>query len=152
MSWLGLRHKGTEPLYSREWNLVVDGLDLLYAYTASLDVRLSAVESEVTSLRDEVRRYYEALWGQVERPSSVETYSVTVGVTPVPLSEVDRTVWRAHVKVPSWAAYLVYIGSEAAQDFVLEPGDRVDLEVRNPRLVYARSLGDVVVYVMLETR
>ena len=36
MSWLGLRHKGVEFLYPEEWNLVVDGLDILYAYTSEL--------------------------------------------------------------------------------------------------------------------
>lgn len=34
MSWLGLTHKGTEPLYSDEWNRVVDALDILYGYVA----------------------------------------------------------------------------------------------------------------------
>lgn len=32
MSWLGLRHKGFEVLFPEEWNAVVDGLDILYAY------------------------------------------------------------------------------------------------------------------------
>lgn len=39
MSWLGLVHKGTEPLYSDEWNRVVDGLDILYGYVSGLDAR-----------------------------------------------------------------------------------------------------------------
>jgi len=38
MSWLGLTHKGTEPLYSDEWNRVVDALDTLYAYVSNLEV------------------------------------------------------------------------------------------------------------------
>lgn len=37
MSWLGLTHKGTEPLYSDEWNRVVDGLDILYGYISDLE-------------------------------------------------------------------------------------------------------------------
>ena len=39
MAWLGLRHKGVEPLFPDEWNRVVDGLDILKQYTdASLRV------------------------------------------------------------------------------------------------------------------
>ena len=37
MSWLGLRFKGTEILYSWEWNKVVEGLDILYAYVGKLE-------------------------------------------------------------------------------------------------------------------
>lgn len=33
MSWLGLTHKGVEPLFPEEWNAVVDGLDILKQYT-----------------------------------------------------------------------------------------------------------------------
>lgn len=42
MSWLGLRHKGVEILFPDEWNLVVDGLDLLKQYTDSLSTSLES--------------------------------------------------------------------------------------------------------------
>lgn len=39
MSWLGLTHKIAEPLYPDEWNLVVDGLDILKNYIDSEKAR-----------------------------------------------------------------------------------------------------------------
>jgi len=59
-------------------------------------------------------------------------------------------VKRIHVKLPSWEAYLVYLGNETKQEFVLEVGDKEVLEIENPRTVYAKSLGNVTIYVMLE--
>jgi len=57
MSWLGLRYKGTEPLYSREWNLVIDGLDILYQYTsAKLDKEaLLHLDSDIIPDQDNIR-------------------------------------------------------------------------------------------------
>jgi len=57
MSWLGLVHKGTEPLYSDEWNRVVDGLDILYGYVAGkLDrVELYYLKSDIIPDQDNVR-------------------------------------------------------------------------------------------------
>ena len=57
MSWLGLRYKGTEPLYSREWNLVIDGLDILYQYTsAKLDKEaLQHLDSDIIPDQDNLR-------------------------------------------------------------------------------------------------
>jgi len=51
MSWLGLRHKRTERLYSDEWNLVVDGLDILYGY-------VGALKSDLEKLDEKVEAYY----------------------------------------------------------------------------------------------
>jgi hypothetical protein len=227
MSWLGLRHKGIEPLYPYEWNLVVDGLDILYAYVAeSVKYRdlpklpsdvgpehdntfdlgfpdrrwrevhgvygyfdgdlfargsrvlvdgdpvqvyrfideakadidniydtllgVKALVETVSSELDLIRLYVEQIYLNTLRPTSIETYRLTVGATPVPLSDVDKVVKRIHVKVPSWALYLVYLGDANKQDFILEPGERETLEVSNPRLVYVRSLGTVEVFVMLE--
>ncbi|RLI18883.1 hypothetical protein DRO54_09570 [Candidatus Bathyarchaeota archaeon] len=47
MSWLGLRHKRTERLYSDEWNLVVDGLDILYGYVGGLKADLEKLDEKV---------------------------------------------------------------------------------------------------------
>ncbi len=49
MSWLGLTHKGVEPLYSEEWNAVVDALDILYGYAAA-----SVKREELTSLKIDI--------------------------------------------------------------------------------------------------
>ena len=143
MSWLGLSHKGTEPLYSDEWNRVVDALDILYGYVSNINVELSGLEEKID-------RYYGALFEEVKRPSSIDVLVKSVGVTPVPLSDVDRIVKRIHVKSPSWNLYLSYIGDSASQDFVVEPGDAHTLEIKNPKTVYVRSLGDVTIYVLLE--
>jgi len=62
MSWLGLIHKGTEPLYSDEWNTAVDALDILYGYVASLEekkldkVELLYLESDIIPDQDNVRK------------------------------------------------------------------------------------------------
>jgi len=146
MSWLGLRHKGTEPLYSDEWNKVVDGLDILYGYVSSLNAQLDCIEAKIDQYYLEIKKEL----AELKQPESVETYSKSIGATPVPLSDVDKTVKRIHVKVPSWALYIVYLGDATAQDFVLEGGDEIDMEVKNPRSVYVRSLGNVTIYVMLE--
>ena len=44
MSWLGLRHKGIEPLFPEEWNAVVDGLDWLYDAFNKLLARIRYLE------------------------------------------------------------------------------------------------------------
>jgi len=84
------------------------------------------------------------------QPRSIDTFTLAVGTSPVPLSDVPRLVKRIHVKVPSWAAYLAYIGSSSKQDFVLEPGDKEDLTINDASKVYVRSLGNITIHVMLE--
>lgn len=229
MSWIGLRHKGVEPLYPDEWNRVVDALDILYGYSRDLSARVDNLEnrmdcleakvdeyyletkrelniiedkidkyyfvlekqheeietkidkyyleikSELTStstkidqyygalssqheeiktklgeLDSKVEKYYLELYREVEKPKTVDTYTLLVGVTPVPLSEVDLIVKRIHLKVPSWTQYIIYLGDEVKQEFVLEPGDKEIFEVENPRKVYVYSLGEVKIYVALE--
>ena len=62
MSWLGLRHKGVEVLYPSEWNKVVDGLDILYAYlqrTLKLE-DLPHLPSDVAPDKDNLRNLGEA--------------------------------------------------------------------------------------------
>ena len=58
MSWLGLKHKGVEILYPEEWNLVVDGLDLLKHYAdESLRISsLTSLPSDIIPDQDNVRR------------------------------------------------------------------------------------------------
>ena len=189
MSWIGLRHKGVEPLYPDEWNKVVDALDILYGYQAGLKTQLDCLETKVdhyylevkreineletkvnelnqkvTNLDEKVDKYYLELESKLDylkqkvkeiysftsRPTSLETYRLNVSVTPIPLSDVDKYVKRIHVKVPSTALYLVYLGDSTKQDFILEPSDKEVLEIHNPRLVYVRSLGNVTIFVMLE--
>jgi len=139
MSWLGLRHKGTERLYSDEWNLVVDGLDILYYRDQELKEEIDCLEAKV-----------DQIYNFTKPPTKLETYTRSVSTTPTPLSDVDKKVKRIHVKLPSWEAYLVYLGNETKQEFVLEVGDKEVLEIENPRTVYAKSLGNVTIYVMLE--
>jgi len=139
MSWLGLRHKGTERLYSDEWNLVVDGLDILYYRDQELKEEIDCLEAKV-----------DQIYNFTKPPTKLETYTRSVSTTPTPLSDVDKKVKRIHVKLPSWEAHLVYLGSESKQEFVLEVGDKEVLEIENPRTVYAKSLGNVTIYVMLE--
>ena len=62
MTWLGLRHKGVEPLFPSEWNAVVDGLDYLKHYTDSLTVgkldraELQALASDIIPDQDNTRK------------------------------------------------------------------------------------------------
>ncbi|RLC73334.1 MAG: hypothetical protein DRI26_01045 [Chloroflexi bacterium] len=190
MSWLGLTHKGVEPLYPDEWNRVVDGLDILYGYVSGLHTQVDCLEAkvdqyylevkkELSDIEQAIRQYYLELSSQHEQirsdlstieskidslttqvseiydftkpPTKLETYTLNVSVTPVPLSDVDKFVKRIHIKVPSWALYLVYLGDSTKQDFVLEPKEKEVLEIDNPKKVYVRSLGNVTIYVMLES-
>ena len=227
MSWLGLRHKGVEPLYPEEWNAVVDGLDILYAYAADsvkyedlprlpsdvapsednrfklgyenrrwsevhgvygyFDGDLFARGSRVLVDGDPVQVYrfisdakadIESIYGaileanqrlaelsgqlsilelyleqiveQTRRPSTLNTYTLSVDVTPIPLSQIDKIVKRIHVKVPRSSPYIVYIGDYQRQEFIIEPGDRDTFEIENPKNVYVRSLGNVTIFVALE--
>jgi len=153
MSWIGLRHKGTEPLYSDEWNKVVDALDILYGYQASQKAQLDCLEAKVDQYYFEVKRELAEIESKLDRiapPTKVETYTKVVGTTPVPLSDVDKIVRKIHIKLPSWALYLCYLGDSTKQDFIIEPGDIEELQVENPKSVYIRSLGNVTVYIMLE--
>ena len=227
MSWLGLRHKGIEPLYPDEWNAVVDGLDILYAYVADSvkfedlprlpsdvapaednrfklgyenrrwsevhgvygyfdgdlyargsrvlvdgdpvqvyrfigDAR-SDIESIYSAIIEASQRlaelsgqlsilelYLQQIAEQTRRPSTLNTYALSVDVTPIPLSQIDKIVKRIHVKVPRTSPYLIYIGDYQKQEFILEPGDRDTFEIENPRNVYIRSLGNVTIFVALE--
>jgi hypothetical protein len=83
-------------------------------------------------------------------PQYLDTYPLIVDTTPIPLFETSRVVKRIHVKVPSWAWYLVYLGNSARQDFILEKGDKEVIEIPDPSKVYVRSLGNVTIYIMLE--
>jgi len=259
MSWIGLRHKGVEILFPEEWNAVVDGLDILYAYTsdlqttavrkedltklasdvipdqdnlrdlgsssrswnevyayygyfksdayvqgkrvlkdgdpvitkqfideAKLDVdkiynlltetkvevkdleskldltelylqdvysRLFDIKAEVVAVEEKadfIKKYIQDIYFQTRLPTAVVTYWLDVGTTPIPLSNIDRYVKKIHVKVPSWALYLVYIGNSQEQNFILEAGDKEAFDFPNPKQVYVRSLGNVTISVMLE--
>ena len=227
MSWLGLRHKGVEPLYPDEWNAVVDGLDILYAYAAD-SVKyedLPRLPSDVAPAEDDryklgfasrrwsevhgvygyfdgdlfargsrvlvdgdpvqvyrfigdaktdiesiysaileanqrlaelsdrlsvVELYLQQIAEQTRRPSTLNTYTLSVDVTPIPLSQIDKTVKRIHIKVPRTSPYIIYVGSYQEQNFILEPGDKDVFEVENPKNVYVRSLGNVTIFVALE--
>ena len=227
MSWLGLRHKGIEPLWPEEWNAVVDGLDILYAYAADsvkyedlprlpsdvapaednrfklgfasrrwsvvhgvygyfdgdlyargsrvlvdgdpvqvyrfIEDAKSDIESiysvileanqrlaELSSQLSILELYLQQIAADTRRPSTLNTYTLAVDVTPIPLSDVDRIVKRIHVKVPRISPYIVYIGDYQRQEFILEPGDKDVFEIENPKNVYVRSLGNVTIFVALE--
>ena len=148
-------------LYARGSRVLVDGdpvqvyrfideakTDIDSIYNAVLDTK--ALVETVKDELDLVRLYVEEVYRATRRPVDIETLRLLVGSTPVPLSSVDREVRRIHIKVPSWALYLVYLGSETKQDYVLEPGDKEVLEVSNPRRVYVRSLGNVEIFVAFE--
>lgn len=199
MSWKGLRHKGTEILFSWEWNAVVDALDELYSRQLQTLTKqdLLYLDSDIIPDQDNVRDlgsserqwnevyahygYFsnnlfiqgkqalkdgdpvitymftdyakddiEKIYTQVKRPVGLQTQRLLVGTTPVPLSDVDMVVKRIHIKVPSWALYLVYVGDATRQEFVLEPKDKEVFEVENPKNVYVRSLGNVEVFIAFE--
>ena len=132
MSWLGLRYKGYEILYPDEWNRVVDGLDILYAYVSNHESRLDCVER----------------W--CKPANRLETFSKSVGTTPVPITDTDMEVKGIHVKVPSSATALLYVGDSSKQEYILEPGDETRFHVINPKNVYVKSNGNIVIYVALE--
>ena len=97
--------------------------------------------------KEEVDTIYE----NTRQPETLDTKMLTVGTTPIPLSDVDMAVKRIHVKVPRSSPSIVYLGSSDKQDYVLEPGDIDVFEVRNPRSIYVRSLGQATIYVAFET-
>ena len=99
---------------------------------------------------EEAKTDIDSIYKYVRQPVDLQTQRLIVGTTPVPLSDVDLTVKRIHIKVPSWALYLVYVGNASKQDYVLEPKDKEVFEVENPRLVYVRSLGNVEIFVVFE--
>lgn len=84
------------------------------------------------------------------RPSTIDTKALTVGTSPVPLSDVDMIVKRIHVKVPRDSPSIVYLGSSDKQEYVLEPGDLDVFEVQNPKNIYVRSLGQATIYIAFE--
>ena len=92
----------------------------------------------------------DAIYANTQRPQSIETKMLTVGTSPVPLSDVDMVVRRIHVKVPRNSPSIVYLGSSEKQDYILEPGDLDVFEVQNPRNIYVRSLGQATIYVAFE--
>jgi len=61
MSWIGLGHKGVEPLYPDEWNRVVDALDILYGYVGDLDSR-KLDRIELLYLKSDIIPYYGGRW------------------------------------------------------------------------------------------
>jgi len=99
---------------------------------------------------DEAKTQIDTIYNNTLRPTSLKTQRLIVGSTPVPLSTVDLLVKRIHIKVPSWAMYLVYVGDENEQEFILEPSDKEVFEVENPRKVYVRSLGNVEIFIAFE--
>jgi len=164
MSWIGLGYKGVEPLYPDEWNRAIDALDILYAYTQSHSEKLNELQNRMDCLESKVDQYYfevkrelseietkvEEIYELTKRPSSIDTFSKIVSTTPVPISDVDRLIKRLHIKVPSTASYIVYLGDSSKQEFILEPGDKEILEIDNAKKVYVRSLGDVTIFILLE--
>ena len=169
MSWIGLRHKGFEVLLPEEWNTVVDALDILYAYIGQCVKYddLARIKSDLIPAEDakyclgSPERAWLAIYthnvvtlssssSSDPPPDGIETYALSVERSPIPLSEVSRLVRRIHIKLPSWSKYLLYIGNERSQEFILEPGEKQALENQDPSRVYVRSLGNVTIHVMLE--
>jgi len=99
---------------------------------------------------EEAKTDIDNIYRYVKQPVDLQTQRLIVGTSPVPLSDVDMTVKRIHIKVPSWALYLIYIGNSSSQEFILEPRDKETLELENPRKVYVRSLGNVEIFVAFE--
>jgi len=207
MSWLGLTHKGTEVLYSDEWNRVVDGLDILYNYLGST-VKVSdlpKLPSDVAPDQDNARelgketrawkdvyayygyfkvgayvgdkpvlkdgdpvitkKFIDEAYLQIQNiysyvldtnkalrdePISLDTWELIVGTSPIPLSSTSQLIRRLHIKVPSDSPYLIYVGNSSKQEFILEPKDILDLEVRDPSKVYVKSLGNVKIFIVVE--
>mgnify|MGYP000209185322 CR=1 FL=1 len=114
-----------------------------------IDKAKSDVE-KIYSLVSDVKREVEIIYDLVSPPVDLDSWRVSVGTSPIPLSDVDMVVKKIHVKVPTWALYLVYIGSSSKQDFILEKGDKEVLDIPNPKKVYVRSLGNVTIFVMVE--
>lgn len=84
-------------------------------------------------------------------PSTIQTLIKNVGTRPVPLADVEQIVRRLHIKVPRTNVYLVYIGNEERQDYILEPGDLDVFELVDPSKIYVRSLGSATLFLSLET-
>ena len=90
MSWLGLRHKGVEPLYPDEWNKVVDGLDFLYGYAQDLKLDLQSLDSkveayyldcksEINDVKNDVEKFYLELTKQHgELQSKINQYYLEI--------------------------------------------------------------------------
>ena len=83
----------------------------VYDFIGPADTRISSIEQ------------------QTSQPETLVPRRLTVGVTPIPLSDVDLAVKRIHVKVPSFSPYFVYLGDENTQDYILEPGDVYVFEI-----------------------
>lgn len=99
---------------------------------------------------EEAKEEVDTLLGNTAPPEYLETYRLAVTSTPTPLSEVSKVVKAIHIKVPSWALYLLYLGNSTTQDFILEPKDILTLRQKDPSKVYVRSLGNVTVFIVLE--
>jgi len=66
MSWIGLRHKGLEPLFPDEWNRVVDALDILYGYTGELKETLDCIERKIDRYYLEVKSELDTIESKID--------------------------------------------------------------------------------------
>lgn len=139
-----------DPL--RAWHAIYAhyGFFLDNAYVQGKQVLKDGDPVIVQDFTGNAKNEIDSIYNLVEKPSSLQTYRLSVSTTPIPLSNVDQLVKRIHIKVPSWAFYLIYVGDQTSQDYVLEPSDRDVFEIDNPRKIYVRSIGDVTIFIALE--
>jgi len=129
------------------WN-VVDALGYLYLLINFVrDRTMSDIKEAFKQIVDLIAFNYLRLMVPAIKVREIEK---TVTTTPEPLYTDELACHRIHVQNPPDNIYCIYIGDELYQKFVIRPGERFTLEVRDPRKVYVKSNGVVRVIALFE--
>lgn len=175
MSWRGLWKPEFGEVIDPVWGaLVVESLDDLYSFylqtvadvqalrdclEAKLDILIDYTREILTNV-DLIRQYLHDVeritdlikfYTALQAPGKgVLTIVVTATTEPKPLYVDELKVRRIIIRVPEDALYLVYIGNADRQDFPLQPAEKLELHVTNPKEVYVRALGEQKIFALFE--
>jgi len=147
MTWAGLWKPAVGDIVPAEWVwTVVDALDWLYQYQGATSAEVQELKDCIEKKLDITNEYLRFLTAGKGIISITKTFTTS----PEPLYVDELQVRRIVIKVPSTALYTLYIGDENTQEFPIFAGESQDLFVKDPSKVYAKSNGEVKVFLLFE--
>jgi len=147
-----------------DYSTYVRKLDAIDAKLAEVlqkfDIKISDVKSSIDynysylgSILDEIDKKLIDVLQEIRVPSRVLSIDGYAYETPSKLYDISIFVERVIIKVAKDAPYGLLIGDETDQKFLLEPGEKQEIRVRDPSKVFVRSVaGAVKFYALFEVK
>jgi len=146
---LYFRHQELEQYVQQQFDCIEKKLDTANLYLYRIYTIVREVKQDTAEIKQGISISNEYL-RLIAPGKGIITLVKTVTPTPSPLYVDELTVRRILIKIPTDALYLIYIGNKESQDFILEKGEKLELNVTKPSQVYVRSTGEQKIFLLFE--